>query len=157
MTQAAERRWRVLVVEDEAIIAILMEDLLDELGCDVVATAAELDGAIAAARTGEFDLAFLDVNLRGVPVYPVAEVLRARAIPFAFVTGYGSTGVDAAGVEAPILQKPFQSRDLAAGTAPLAVAATTCRELGRSPFAVRRAHEKPLNFPLRPLGRRGSG
>jgi CheY-like chemotaxis protein len=114
LTQAAERRWRVLLVEDEAIIAILMEDLLDELGCEVVATAAELDGAIAVARTGEFDLAFLDVNLRGVPVYPVAEVLRARAIPFAFVTGYGSTGVDATRVEAPILQKPFQSRDLAA-------------------------------------------
>ena len=114
LTQAAERRWRVLLVEDEAIVAILMEDLLDELGCKVVATAADLDGAIAAARTGQFDLAFLDVNLRGVPVYPVAEVLRARAIPFAFVTGYGSTGVDAAGVEAPILQKPFQSGDLAA-------------------------------------------
>jgi CheY-like chemotaxis protein len=113
LTQAAERRWRVLLVEDEAIIAILMEDLLDELGCDVVATAAELDGAIAVARTGDFDIAFLDVNLRGVPVYPVAEVLRARAIPFAFVTGYGSTGVDAGRIEAPILQKPFQSRDLA--------------------------------------------
>jgi CheY-like chemotaxis protein len=102
------------VVEDEAIIAILMEDLLEELGCDVVATAGTLQDAIAAAGTGEFDLAFLDVNLRGVPVYPVAEVLRAREVPFAFVTGYGSTGVAAAHVEAPILQKPFQSRDLAA-------------------------------------------
>jgi CheY-like chemotaxis protein len=113
LIQATERRCRVLLVEDEAIIAILMEDLLDELGCEVVATAAELDSAIAAARSGQFDLAFLDVNLRGVPVYPVAEVLRARAIPFAFVTGYGSTGVDAANVQAPILQKPFQARDLA--------------------------------------------
>jgi CheY-like chemotaxis protein len=113
LTQAAERRCRVLLVEDEAIIAILMEDLLDELGCEVVATAGQLDDAIDAARTGQFDLAFLDVNLRGVPVYPVAEVLRARAIPFAFVTGYGSTGGDAAHPDAPILQKPFQSRDLA--------------------------------------------
>ncbi len=93
---------------------MLMEDLLDELGCDVVATAGNLDDAVAAAGTGQFDVAFLDVNLRGVPVYPVADVLRARAIPFAFVTGYGSTGVDAAHLEAPILQKPFQSRDLAA-------------------------------------------
>ncbi len=114
MTQAAAGRCRVLVVEDEAIIAILMEDLLEDLGCQVVATAGTLEDAIAAARTGEFDLAFLDVNLRGVPVYPVAEVLRARAIPFAFVTGYGSVGVAATHVEAPILQKPFQSRDLAA-------------------------------------------
>jgi CheY-like chemotaxis protein len=113
LTQAAEHRCRVLLVEDEAIIAILMEDLLDELGCEVVATAEQLDDAIDAARTGQFDLAFLDVNLRGVPVYPVAEVLRARAIPFAFVTGYGSTAVDAPHLEAPVLQKPFQSRDLA--------------------------------------------
>jgi CheY-like chemotaxis protein len=112
MTEAAEGRCRVLLVEDEAIIVILMEDLLEEFGCEVVATAAELDDAVAAARSGQFDLAFLDVNLRGVPVYPVAEVLRARGIPFAFVTGYGSSGVDAAHLEAPILQKPFQARDL---------------------------------------------
>jgi CheY-like chemotaxis protein len=114
LTQPAERRSRVLLVEDEAIIVMLMEDLLEEFGCEVVATAGQLDEAVAAARTGEFDLAFLDVNLRGVPVYPVADVLRARAIPFAFVTGYGSTGVDAAHLRVPILQKPFQSRDLAA-------------------------------------------
>jgi CheY-like chemotaxis protein len=113
LTQPAEHRCRVLLVEDEAIIMILMEDLLEELGCEVVATAGQLDDAVAAARTGRFDLAFLDVNLRGVPVYPVADVLRARAIPFAFVTGYGTTGVATAHAEAPILQKPFQSRDLA--------------------------------------------
>jgi CheY-like chemotaxis protein len=112
LTLPIERRSRVFLVEDEAIIAILMEDPLAELGCDVVATAGELDEAIAAAETGQFDLAFLDVNLRGIPVYPVAEVLRARAIPFAFVTGYGSSGVDAPHLEAPILQKPFQARDL---------------------------------------------
>jgi CheY-like chemotaxis protein len=102
----------VLLVEDEAIIAMLMEDLLEELGCDIVATAGQLDDAVAIAGTGEFDLAFLDVNLRGVPVYPAAEVLRARGIPFAFVTGYGTVGVDAAHGEAPILQKPFQAREL---------------------------------------------
>ena len=114
MTQAIDTRCRVLLVEDEAIIAILMEDLLDELGCDVVATTGELDDAVAAARSRDFDVAFLDVNLRGVPVFPVAEVLRARGIPFAFVTGYGSTGVEAAHTAAPVLQKPFQSHDLAA-------------------------------------------
>ena len=93
---------------------MLMEDLLDELGCDVVATAGDLNDAVAAAGAGQFDVAFLDVNLRGTPVYPVAELLRTRAIPFAFVTGYGSSGVDTAHTGAPILQKPFQSRDLAA-------------------------------------------
>jgi CheY-like chemotaxis protein len=114
LTQPAENKYRVLLVEDEAIIAMLMEDLLEELGCDIVTTAGTLDDALTAAGTGRYDVAFLDVNLHGVPVYPVAEVLRSRAIPFAFVTGYGSTGVAAVQVEAPILQKPFQLRDLAA-------------------------------------------
>lgn len=110
----ATARSRVLLVEDEAMIAMLMEDMLDEFACDVVATVGELDAAIAAANTEQLDLAFLDVNLRGIPVYPVAEVLRARGVPFAFVTGYGSAGADAAHSDAPVLQKPFQAQDLAA-------------------------------------------
>jgi CheY-like chemotaxis protein len=114
MTVGQEARSRVLLVEDEAMIAMLMEDMLGELACEVVATIGQFDDAMAAADTGVFDLAFLDVNLGGVPVYPVAAVLRARGIPFAFVTGYGSAGGDAANPQAPILQKPFQSQDLAA-------------------------------------------
>jgi CheY-like chemotaxis protein len=114
MTAATGDRSRVLLVEDEAMIAMLMEDMLGELGCDVVATVGQFDEAMAAADTEAIDLAFLDVNLCGVPVYPVAEVLCARAIPFAFVTGYGSAGCDAAHADVPILQKPFQSQDLAA-------------------------------------------
>jgi CheY-like chemotaxis protein len=114
MTEAAEHKCRVLLVEDEAMIAMLMEDMLDELECEVVATVGQLDQAIAAAGAGAFDVAFLDVNLCGVPVYPVAEVLRGRGIPFAFVTGYGSAGADPAHAAAPVLQKPFQARDLAA-------------------------------------------
>jgi CheY-like chemotaxis protein len=101
-------------VEDEAMIAMLMEDMLSELECDVVATVGELQEALAIAGTGAFDLAFLDVNLRGSPVYPVAVALRARGIPFAFVTGYGTSGVDPAHPDAPVLQKPFQGRDLEA-------------------------------------------
>ena len=112
MTQAAERRYQVLLVEDEAMIAMLMEDMLADLDCDVVATAGRIDQALAVAGSGEFDLAFLDVNLRGESVYPVAKVLQARAIPFAFVTGYGSAGIGAEHLDAPVLQKPFQSRDL---------------------------------------------
>jgi CheY-like chemotaxis protein len=107
-------RDRVLLVEDEAMIAMLMEDMLGELGCDVVATIGQFDQAMVAADKEAFDLAFLDVNLRGIPVYPVAEVIKGRGIPFAFVTGYGSTGADAGHPLAPVLQKPFQSRDLAA-------------------------------------------
>lgn len=114
MTDDANTKCRVLVVEDEPVIAMLMEDMLDEFACDVVATAGELDAATEVARTGRIDLAFLDVNLRGVPVYPVADVLRTRGIPFAFVTGYGSAGAESAYADAPVLQKPFQTSDLAA-------------------------------------------
>ena len=114
MTETAKRRCRVLLVEDEAMIAMLMEDMLDELACEVVATVGQLELAMAAADTGAFDVAFLDVNLGGVPVYPVADVLRGRGIPYAFVTGYGSAGGDLAHAAAPVLQKPFQARDLAA-------------------------------------------
>jgi len=114
LTQAVERKCRVLLVEDEPMIALLMEDMLDELGCEVVANAGQLNAAMAAADAGDFDIAFLDVNLDGVSAYPVASVLQARSIPFAFVTGYGTTGIEAAHANAPVLQKPFQSRDLAA-------------------------------------------
>ena len=107
-------RSRVLLVEDEAMIAMLMEEMLGELECDIVATVGQFDQAMVAADKEVFDLAFLDVNLGGVPVYPVAEVLRGRGIPFAFVTGYGSAGADTANPPAPVLEKPFQARDLAA-------------------------------------------
>src|SRR5271165_2043073 len=90
MTEQAETRSRVLLVEDEAMIAMLIEDMLADLGCDVVATAGQLGEAVSLARSGSFDLAFLDLNLRGVPSYPVAQALRERGIPFAFVTGYGT-------------------------------------------------------------------
>ena len=96
MTEQAETRSRVLLVEDEAMIAMLIEDMLVELGCDVVATAAKLDDAVSLAQSGSFDLAFLDLNLRGVASYPVAQALRERGIPFAFVTGYGTAGADPA-------------------------------------------------------------
>jgi CheY-like chemotaxis protein len=114
MTQQTETRLRVLLVEDEAMIAMLIEDMLAELGCDVVATASQLDEAVSLARSGSFDLAFLDLNLRGVPSYPVAKALRERGIPFAFVTGYGTAGTDPAHADAPLLQKPFREGHLEA-------------------------------------------
>jgi CheY-like chemotaxis protein len=107
-------RCRVLLVEDEAIIAMLMEDMLAELSCDVTQTVGQLDEAIKAAHTASVDLAFIDVNLRGAPAWPVAKVLRERGIPFAFVTGYGAAGTDEANADVPVLQKPFRARDLEA-------------------------------------------
>lgn len=114
LSNDAMGRCRVLLVEDEAIIAMLMEDMLAELSCDVTHTAGQLDEAIKAASTAAVDLAFIDVNLRGAPAWPVADVLRARGIPFAFVTGYGAAGTDEANVHVPVLQKPFRSQELAA-------------------------------------------
>lgn len=93
---------------------MLMEDMLAELSCDVTHTAGRLDEAIAVANTALVDLAFIDVNLRGAPAWPVANVLRERGIPFAFVTGYGAAGTDEANAKEPVLQKPFRSQDLAA-------------------------------------------
>jgi CheY-like chemotaxis protein len=114
LTQREERTCRVLLVEDEAMIAMLMEDMLAEFGCEIVAIAGHIGEALTVADSGDFDIAFLDVNLRGESVYPVAKVLQERAIPFAFVTGYGSAGVDAAHSDVPVLQKPFQARELEA-------------------------------------------
>ena len=114
MTQQTLVRSQVLLVEDEAIIAMLMEDMLAEFSCDVLETVGELDAATAAAMTKRFYMAFVDVNLGGAPAYPVADILRARGIPFAFVTGYGSAGGAAAYADVPVLQKPFRAQELEA-------------------------------------------
>jgi CheY-like chemotaxis protein len=99
---------RVLVVEDELMIRMLLEDMLCELGCTVAAAVAHLEEAIEAARTAEFDLAILDVNLNGQPVAPVADALVARGRPFIFATGYGEQGLPEAYRGRPTLKKPFQ-------------------------------------------------
>jgi CheY-like chemotaxis protein len=103
---------RVFLIEDEVLIALLLEDMVLALGYEVVVGAATLDEAIAAARTGDFDLALLDLNLGGKLTYPVADILKARRVPFAFVTGYGSAGVLAAYTGVPVLEKPFRQEDL---------------------------------------------
>jgi CheY-like chemotaxis protein len=107
-------RFRVLLVEDEFLVAELIEDMLASLDCELTATADRLAAAMAAARTGHFDLALLDLALGGVATYPVAELLRGRDIPFAFVTGRDRHEVDPAYANTPVLQKPFRLGDLAA-------------------------------------------
>jgi CheY-like chemotaxis protein len=108
----AERGRRVLVVEDEAMVAMLVEDMLTELGHSVVGPAMRLDRALPLAREAEFDFAILDVNLGGQLSYPVAEVLRARGIPFIFATGYGRNGVEDAYRDTITLMKPFERSDV---------------------------------------------
>src|SRR5438067_12393846 len=80
---------RVLVVEDELMIRMLLEDMLDELGYTVAAEAGHLDEALEAAKTAVFDMAILDVDLNGRTCEPVAEVLATRRMPFVFTTGFG--------------------------------------------------------------------
>lgn len=103
---------RILVVEDEMMIAFMIEDMLAELGHEVVALAMRLPEALEAARRPDIDLAILDVNLDGLRSFPVADILIQRAIPFAFVTGYGAAGLDEGYRNRPVLAKPFLSADL---------------------------------------------
>jgi DNA-binding response OmpR family regulator len=102
---------RVLLVEDESLVAMLAEDMLTELGCEVV-VAMRLDKALALARTGMFDAAVLDVNLGDARSYPVADVLFERALPFLFATGYGVQGLEPTYQDVPVLQKPYQQRPM---------------------------------------------
>ena len=104
---------RVLVAEDEALVAMLVEDMLAEIGCTVIGPAGNLADALALARDSEIDVALLDVNLAGKPVFPVADLLRERGVPYIFASGYGEAGVADGHRGAPVLQKPFRESDLA--------------------------------------------
>jgi CheY-like chemotaxis protein len=104
---------RVLVVEDEMMVSMLIEDMLTDLGCTVVGPAARLDEAFDLARAADIDCAVLDVNLGGQPIFPLADLLRERGLPFAFATGYGDAGLRDVDHGAPVLQKPFREGDLA--------------------------------------------
>ncbi|MBS0411472.1 MAG: response regulator [Proteobacteria bacterium] len=108
------RGRRVLIVEDELMIAMLVEDMLADLGCAVVGPAHTLEAALKAAETEpDIDAALLDVNLAGQPVFPVADALRSRGAPLIFSTGYGEAGLRDVDAGAPVLQKPFRAGDLA--------------------------------------------
>lgn len=105
---------KVLVVEDEGGIALLLEDMLEELGCEVAASVAHANKADEVARAVSAHVALLDVNLDGKPVYPVARVLRDRGIPVVFSTGYGVGGLPAEFSECPVIGKPFTMEALRA-------------------------------------------
>jgi CheY-like chemotaxis protein len=103
---------RILVVEDEFLIRMLLEDMLTDLGYELAGVAGRVDEAAELAKTKDFDLAVLDVNLEGHDVYPVAEIIGKRGLPFMFVTGYGERGLPDAYRDRPTLQKPFQLDEL---------------------------------------------
>ena len=103
---------RVMIVEDEALIAMMAEDMLDGIGCNVVATPATVRDAYAAFDAHDFDVAMLDVNLNGERSMGLAAALKQRGMPFVFTTGYGSDGVDAEHSEIEVLTKPYSLGEL---------------------------------------------
>lgn len=106
---------KVFVVEDESLVAMQLEDMLDDLGCLVVGTAMRVSGAHRLIDSGiEIDVAILDVNIGGETVYPVAERMREAGIPIVFATGYGRCGVEERWHDCPILQKPYTIQQIEA-------------------------------------------
>lgn len=103
---------RVLIVEDEMLVALLIEDFLADLGCSCVGPFRSVANALEAARTEDLDLAVLDVNLGGERVYPVAEVLASRRIPFLFLSGYGEEAIPPGHADWKVCAKPFKSEVL---------------------------------------------
>ena len=96
----------------ETMVAILLEDMLTELGCEVLWTAHRVPRALDLVAQSKPDAAVLDVNIAGDEVYPVAQALAERDIPFVFATGYGARGLSDPWRGRPIVQKPFQLEHL---------------------------------------------
>jgi CheY-like chemotaxis protein len=103
---------RILIVEDESLVAMMIEDMVIELGHTVAGVAARLKEGLQMAEQGEIDFAILDVSLNGERSLPIAEALDARGVPYVFATGYGARGVDGAQRQALTLSKPFGIEDL---------------------------------------------
>jgi CheY-like chemotaxis protein len=103
---------RVLVVEDEMMIAMLIEDMLEEFGCTLVGPATTVPRALDLIAKENVEIAVLDLNLDGQDTYAIADALRQQNVPFIFATGYGSTGLRQEYGNRPVLQKPFQAQAL---------------------------------------------
>jgi CheY-like chemotaxis protein len=116
------QRRRALVVEDEVLVGMLLEEMLRELGYELAALSTHIDEALTLARTAQFDVAVLDINLNGRQSFPVADAIRARGLPFLFATGYGSRIIGTTYKDVPILQKPFSLEELRAALAKTGVA-----------------------------------
>ena len=103
---------RVLLVEDEALVSLLLQDSLQEFGCQLVGEASRFEDALEKACSMAFDVAILDVNLDGRQTIPIAETLAARGSPFVFATGYGTPQLPESIKGAPVLRRSFQQKDL---------------------------------------------
>ncbi len=136
---------RILLVEDEILVAMMMRDILGELGFSVIGPFSRLSEAMVAAVHDEIDGGIVDVNLGGEFVYPVADVLVARNIPFVFVTGYGVESIDQRFGTVPIIKKPVQRQALQKIFIP-----ANCEEpaaFGNRTIGVGRERERTAAFP----------
>jgi CheY-like chemotaxis protein len=107
------RMKRAFLVEDEGVVALLIESMLHDLGYDVLGPVPRLAKALDIARAETFDIGVLDVNLNGTPSFPVADLLLEKGIPFVFATGYGAPGIPSYLSTSTVLQKPFKIDQLA--------------------------------------------
>ena len=103
---------RILVVEDEALVALQLEDMLTELGCAVVGPASRVRQALQLLNEQQVAAAVLDLNIAGELVYPVADELATRCLPYIFATGYDASGLAEPYRSRFVLQKPFSRREL---------------------------------------------
>lgn len=108
------RDKRILVVEDEPVVALALQDMLEHLGYEVVGPALRVPAALALAENEAIDAAILDVNMGTGDSYGVAARLRTRGIPYLFATGYGREGLEAGHKETPVLQKPYRAAQVEA-------------------------------------------
>ena len=114
---------RFMIVDDEVIVALDLEYMLTDLGHCVVETSNRVERGIEIARHGNIDMAILDINVRGVLSFPIAEILRDRGVPVIFASGYGQRGLISEFRDAHILTKPFDLDGLAQMVAKARVAA----------------------------------
>jgi CheY-like chemotaxis protein len=107
VTESKPRKASVLLVEDETLIRMMIAGMIEELGHTVAAEAGNMTEALLLARTADFEIAVLDINVGGERIEPVADVIAGRRLPFIFASGYGAAGVPEKFSDRPTLQKPF--------------------------------------------------
>lgn len=105
---------RVLVVEDEIMVLMVIESALADMGCRSVSVASSVADALGLIEKERFDVAILDVNLGGMPSFEIADALAQQDVPFMFSTGYSNSSIDARFDDRPALQKPYSDKALGA-------------------------------------------
>ena len=106
-------RLRVLIVEDEALVSLMLETMLGRLGAEVVGTASSLEDGLELVGQVPIDAAILDVNLSGERSFPIADRLRSLDVPFLFASGYGSSVLPTCYADAEMVRKPYRAEDIA--------------------------------------------